>query len=100
MRRFVVSTNSGSTPDQDAAFLQILKSEFPNVGWWHQLSETWLIGDPLNTVTSTALRDAAMRAFPGVHIMVVEATGPRKWAGFGPSNAMFKWMRESWDRDT
>ena len=95
MKRFVVSTNLGSTQEQDSEFVRILKAEFPNVGWWHQLSETWLIVDPSNTMTCTALRNAAMRAWPNVYLMVVEASESGNWAGFAPTQD-FLWLKEWW----
>lgn len=99
MKRFVIGTNR-TTAEQDSAFLNILRSRWPHLGWWHQVSETWLIVDLANTVTVVELRDAAMQAFPGIYIMVIEVNG--SWAGWGansPPGDMFTWMRDSWDRE-
>jgi hypothetical protein len=92
MKRFVIGTNR-TTAEQDAAFLNILRTRWPHLGWWHQLSETWLIIDLSGQVTTNALRDAAMEAFPGIYIMVVEAA--RQWHAFGRTSD-FKWMDEQW----
>lgn len=97
MTRFVLSTTLGSTPQQDEDFARLLKAEYPDAGWWHQLSETWLIVDPSDKMTTSALRDLARRAFPGIHLMVVPAM--RGWAGFGNAENMFPWMRQYWNRD-
>ena len=97
MKRFVVGT-SRTTPEQDAKFLQLVRARWPHVGWWHQVTETWLFVDLLGTATAAALRDVAMEAFPTINLMVIEIKGEATWAGFGPQNTMFPWMNETWDR--
>lgn len=96
MKRFVVGTNR-TTTEQDNAFLSLVRARWPYIGWWHQLSETWLFVDPLDTLTSGALRDAATQAFPGIRLIVLEAYGPHLWSGFGRREE-FSWMLENWDR--
>lgn len=101
MKRFVLGTNR-TTQEQDAAFFKILRARWPHIGWWHQLGETWLFIDLTDTLRATDLRDAAKEAFPGIYLMVVEAKGPRNWAGYGttaPPSEMFTWMHKEWDRD-
>lgn len=102
MNRFVVGTNR-TTAVQDSAFLAAVRAKWPQIGWWHQVSETWLFVDPTGTATSPVLRDVARQCFPGVHIMVIQVPrGRTYWAGFGPTAGaegdMFTWMRENWER--
>jgi hypothetical protein len=80
-------------------FLGILNSRWPHVGWWHQLTETWLIVDLTGNLTCGALRDAAMEAFPDILHIVIEANGPGKWSAFLRTND-FVWIREQWDRNS
>jgi hypothetical protein len=101
LTRFVLCTNL-TTGLQDQAFIAILRSRWPNVGWWHWLAEMWLMVDLSDTVKSSELRDAALEAFPGVHNIVLEF-GPNgdTWTGFGPTGPardMFEWMRNTWTR--
>lgn len=96
MKRFVVGT-SRTTSEQDSAFLAAVRGRWPQVGWWHQVSETWLFADPLHTMTSVGLRDLAMQAYPTINIIVIEIDGYTTWAAFGPANTMFPWLRENWN---
>ena len=97
MKRFVLGTNR-TTAEQDTAFFTILRTRWPNLGWWHQLGETWLFIDATDTITVEDLRDAAKGAFPGISLIVVEAKGQHKWAGFGVGSS-FEWMATNWDRE-
>ena len=98
MKRFVLAT-SRTTEEQDRAFYALLRSRFSHLGWWHQLSETWLFVDLTDKATAADLRDAAMQAFPGVYLMAFEFTGKQTWAAFGPTNHNL-WIKETWDKDS
>jgi hypothetical protein len=94
MKRFVLGTNR-TTAEQDAAFYLILQQRFSHLGWWHQLSEMWLLVDETDTLTPAGLREAAREAFPDIHLMVIEV-GTGIWSGYGNKADMFPWMRETW----
>lgn len=94
MKRFVLGTER-TTAEQDKAFLDIIKDRWPNLGWWHHLSEMWLIVDLSDKLTAADLRDAATQAYPGINLLVLEAKGPGLWAGFGRADP---WMQTAWDR--
>ncbi len=101
MKQFVVATNL-TTAQQDQAFYRILSERFGHMGWWHQVSQTWLLVDNTDTVTPTSLRDAATEAFPGVPMVVLQVVSVKgSWAGFGPLRGtpgdMFTWIDETWD---
>jgi hypothetical protein len=97
VKRFVVGT-SRTTVEQDNKFLQLVRARWPQIGWWHQVSETWLFADLQHAVTAAELRDLAMQAFPTINVIVIEITGNTTWAAFGPSNTMFPWLKENWGR--
>jgi hypothetical protein len=104
MRHFVLATNR-TTQEQDAEFYRILREQWPLMGWWHQVSETWLLIDLTDTVTVDDIRNAAKEAFPGIYVMVLQVVPvPGHWAGFGPQEKtpgdMFTWIRQSWDPDS
>lgn len=88
-----------TTAEQDSAFIAILRAQWPHLGWWHQLSETWLIIDLSGKLNAGDIRDAAMKAFPGIYLMVTEAAGPFIRSGFARSSD-FVWMTEQWDKTT
>jgi hypothetical protein len=93
MARFIVSTDV-TTTEQDSTFLQLLKAKWPHLGWWHNLTESWLLIDLSNTVTAEMLRDVANEAFPGIHKMVI-AIESGNWAAFGRVGD-FEWMHNQW----
>src|SRR5258708_6656697 len=96
MKRYVIATNR-TTAEQDHTFVNILRARWPRLGWWHQLSETWLIVDLSGQLTTSDLRDAAKEAFPGVHILVLDASEPSKWSAFATPNEC-AWIRDEWDQ--
>lgn len=75
---------------------EILRERTPNIGWWHNLSESWLIIDPVGILTCEQLRDAANDACPGIFNMVF-GLEENTWAAFGRM-ADFNWMRTEWDK--
>jgi hypothetical protein len=96
VKRFFLGTNR-TTAEQDKAFFAIIRSRWPHLGWWHQLSETWLFVDLTDELTPSDLRDAALQAFPGVQLLVIEIPCVTNWAGFGMTKD-YQWFRETWDR--
>jgi hypothetical protein len=97
VKRFVIGTNR-TTVEQDKVFLNILRTRWPHLGWWHQINETWLIIDLSDELTVNALRDATHQAFPGIYKIVIEVPGhSTPWAGWG-QGADFVWVNEQWDR--
>ena len=101
MRRFVFGTDRTAYA-QDAEFLKLVRAQWPEMGWWHQLSEMWLFVDPTDTVTPSALRDIARKAFPNIDLLVIQVKDGKGWAGFGPKRGsagdMFTWIHEWWGR--
>lgn len=96
-KRFVVCLNS-STNEQNEKFKEFIKES--RLGWWHWLSNSWLLVDSKGQCTASSLRDQLNRNYPGIHSLVLELRGDDDtWAGFGPSGEdknMFKWIKENW----
>jgi hypothetical protein len=101
MKRFVIGTDI-TTAEQDAAFHKALIDRWPDLSWWHQLDEMWLIVDGTDELTAAKLRNTVTKALPGINVMIIEVPHGGTWAGFGPSKGtksdMFTWMTEVWDR--
>lgn len=100
-KRFIVSLN-GSTKKQEEAFIKFLGSQ--NVGWWHWLSNTWLISDNIGKLTASTLNDKALEIFESEHLLVLEINNTSDtWAGFGPSTEdknMFSWLKNHWKKNS
>ena len=94
MKRFILTTDQ-TADEQDKAFYLMLRSRFPNLGWWHHLGETWRFLDPTDSVTVSDIRDLATRAFPNVPLIPLEVEGNR-WAGFGQASD-FEWVNYQWE---
>ncbi len=100
-KRFIVLLNGG-TAEQHTAFKAYLNSVQPHAGWWHRFTDTWLVTDSFGTLSGSTLRDAAMAAFPGVHLLVIElgSNGTDTWSGFGYGGGsqldMFSWLQTTW----
>ena len=100
-KRFVICINATITVEQNRTFIYFLNSK--GVAWWHWLSGTWLVDDPLGTLNSETIRDIAQSIFPGIYNLVLEfrEDGTDGWHGYGPAKepkSMFPWIRENWHR--
>jgi hypothetical protein len=97
-RRFIVLIDA-STKEQDAAFLNFLKSS-KGFGYWHWLESSWLLTSS-SDVRCEEIRDKIVEIYPNINNMVLEFRddGTDTWGGFGPKSEksdMFKWMRDGW----
>jgi hypothetical protein len=103
-RRFIVMLNS-STNEQNEAFLAYIKET--DIGWWHFISNSWLLYDAENKISAEIIRDKLMEIYPSVTNLVIEVTSPHEpWQGFGPNGGpngdnlnMFTWLKENWKSD-
>ncbi len=99
-KRFIVALNS-STTQQDEAFTAYIKAK--GLGWWHWLSNIWLVYDPTGDLTARQLRNDLMDIYPNVYTIVLElSSGTDTWSGFGPKSEgqdMFEWIRKYWKPD-
>jgi hypothetical protein len=96
-KRFAVIVDS-TTPEQAAALTEFFKEN--HVGWWHWLTNLWLVSDSSGKLSASGIRDTLGTIFPGVHCLVLEINDDGDtWSGFGPKTTeknMFKWIRENW----
>lgn len=98
-KRFVVAVDS-ATKEQNDTFREFLKSR--GLGWWHWLTNLWLVADGAGRLTAQEIRDVLRQHYPSVHTLVLELReDDDTWSGFGPSSEtknMFKWLRQNWSR--
>ena len=96
-KKYIVSINGNATALEDERFSAYLKEK--SVGWWHWLSNTWLVVDSLGIVDAKDLRDKAIEVYKGKNNLVLEVSGG-SWFGYGPTvpdRDMFKWIKENWE---
>jgi len=98
-KRFIVALDS-CTPEQSDAITQYFKDK--NVGWWHWLTNLWLVSDSKGQFKASDIRNALKEIAPGVYTMVLEIRKDGDtWSGLGPGlgpgeKDMFKWIRNNW----
>jgi hypothetical protein len=99
-KRFIIILNS-STPEQDGAFGAYIKAK--GLGWWHWLTNGWLLYSVSDDLTARQLRDDLKEIYPNVHMMVFElSSGTDTWSGLGPKEEgrdMFEWIRKYWESE-
>ncbi len=97
-KRFVVSISS-STPVEERAFIDWLTGKY---GWWHWVSNFWLISDSLGSLTAESVRDKLRECFPGALNFVIELREDGEtWAGAVASGEVEnakKWLNEWWNK--
>lgn len=97
-KRYIVSINGNATAQEDERFSAYLKEK--GVGWWHWLSNTWLVVDSLENISAKDLRDKAIEIYEGKNNLVLEISAGGVWFGYGPTapnKDMFKWIKENWE---
>lgn len=98
-KRFVICIN-GSTKEQENKFVEYINTQ--GVGWWHWLTNTWLIVDRNGKTSAGTWREKAVEIFEREHVLVIEISQQNDtWSGFGPSSDekdMFKWIRDNWSK--
>lgn len=96
-KRFIVALNS-ETLEQGKEFVEYLRKN--NLGWWHWISNTWLIVDSKGKLTAASFRDDLNEIFPNVRKIVLELRGADDtWSSFGPTTPnenMTSWIRKNW----
>jgi hypothetical protein len=96
-KRYVVLLDE-STKEQEDQFMDFVKEH--RLGWWHWLSNSWLVADRNGRVSAAKIRDRLMKTHEGINHIVLELTPDEDtWAGFGPASKerdMFNWIRRNW----
>lgn len=96
-KRFVVALDS-AIKEQDEAFKEYVRSR--GLGWWHWLTNLWLLTDASGQLTASEIRDVLTEIYPRVHALVLELRGDDDtWSGIGPKTEkrnMFKWLHKNW----
>jgi hypothetical protein len=93
MKLFVL-TVQGASEAQRNAITNYLKNG--GYGYWHWLSDFWIIETAYPNLSSAALRDEMLKLIPGLWFNVF-AVRPiaGDWAGFGDTSSA-EWLNENW----
>lgn len=98
-KRFVVLLNS-SSKEQNDEFLDWLKEQ--NTGWWHWLSNSWLISNSRGHLSAQEIRNKLNEIYRGSNNLVLElGEDYDTWSGFGPKGEdknMFGWIKKNWSK--
>ncbi len=91
-KRFVAIVDDATVEQQNAVTSWIRGTD---MGFWHYLSDVWLIADWHDKHTTETLRDQLKLLVPGKTTLVLPIQDPNSWAGFGPTDT-FKWLHSTW----
>ena len=94
-KRFVVCYSDNIPKEKEMHFIQFIKDN--KLGWWHWISNMWLLVDSSGQMTASILRDKICKLYSENRVMVIELDGDRDtWAGFGPTQPknMFDWIKQ------
>lgn len=93
-KRFILVIDN-PTKEQQNAVTNFFKNR--RLGYWHWLSDVWLLTDSRNTWTATSIRDKVKELVPGTRLLVFSIGSGTTWAGSGKTE-MFKWLHNTWKR--
>ncbi len=91
MTKYFTIAASGLTPAEEKALAQ----RWAGYGWWHGVTNFWLLKDPTGTLTAGGVRDTIRSISNTAIIMVVEGQ-PTMWAGTATTDANREWLRKYW----
>lgn len=97
-KRYIVNIDGNTTDQEDERFSAFLNEK--KLGWWHWLSNTWLLVDRSDLIKAQDLRDKIIEIYNGKNNLVLEIPDGGVWCGYGPktpNNNMFKWIKEYWE---
>lgn len=96
--RFFVVTTAGANQFQKNAITQIFSNK-PEFGFWHWMSDFWIITSGNEALTSQAIRDAITSVAPGVTVAVFGVDPrPGDWALYSPTQ-WGEWLEENWTKE-
>ena len=95
-RRFIVCIDEETSEDV-SSFIKYAREQ--GFGWWHWISNVWLLTTHKPEVKAGQIRDEA-RKITGDKSVVVLEVQPVTWRTFGPTGekSIAKWIRDSWSK--
>ncbi len=90
--RFVAIVDDATKEQQDIVTNWLRTTP---LGFWHYLSDIWLIADWQDKYTTASLRDQLKVLLPGKITLVMKVEDPSAWAALGPTEN-FKWLHSTW----
>lgn len=101
MRKKYIVAVDNATEEQNLEFKSYINDS--SCGWWHWIDNLWLLTDPKGEFSAQEIRDKVKECFPKLYCLVIEMSAEGDtWSGYGPKGEdrnMFKWLRDSWDKD-
>lgn len=97
-KRFMLATEDVSKFEEELIVNYCKQNQF---GWWHWLSNFWLLYTDDESMTTETLRDQINELFvekKNMMVMEVASSEAENWAGFG-KREMFEWLQSSWKED-
>jgi hypothetical protein len=94
-RRYVVAVEEMTKP-QEEEFLAYIRSE--RMGWWHWISNFWLLIDRHDAVTASAIRDKLREISEPSRCLVMQVDHIT-WSGMRNDPKMFEWIKSTWKED-
>lgn len=94
MQRFLVVFDD-ATPEQQNLITEYFASM--DYGYWHQMTDVWLVADADISLTAADLRNALKTLVPRGTLLVMRIDDPRAWAGFGKPK-VFEWLKTEWTK--
>ena len=95
-RKFVVIINE-ETQEDVSSFIEYVKQQ--RFGWWHWVSNVWLLTTRNQQMSAREIRDKVREITGGKVTVVIEVTSVT-WAAFGPTGekSISKWIRDTWSK--
>jgi hypothetical protein len=91
VKYFIVAAQSPTLVQQNA-----ISNNFKakNYGWWHWISNFWILTCPYDQVSLESIRDYIMSLAPGLSFAVLEVS-PIGWSCYSDPK-WAEWLQENW----
>jgi hypothetical protein len=98
MKRYLVAV-TGLKADDEKAIINFARKK--GVGWWHRISNVWLIVDPNDKTSAEEIRDLLFDMSNSKVGLVLEGPAADLWVGFAAKDQAeetFTWLDKNWTK--
>jgi hypothetical protein len=91
MTKYFTIALAGATPEQETKLAELWRGR----GWWHGITNFWLMKDISGTRNAASIRDEIRAVAPTARVLVVECA-PQTWAGSSMTESNRDWLKNYW----
>ncbi|MGY4700379.1 hypothetical protein ACVND7_12210 [Avibacterium paragallinarum] len=93
-KKFIVIVDDNFSVTERDKITKYFKNKY---GYWHWISNVWLLSTSKENTTTDTIRDEVKKLVNKGTIVVINASGSNGWSAFGQKKK-FEWMHSNWTK--